>query len=158
MMIVRQRIQSPTVDQVFNQLTRSLMSATPTSNGTGRRQPFIQTSWVNDEYVLSVDLPGVRPDLVSVEVVGDRLRLVVGGDEFATDRSLRLHAQLDPSKITANHVDGRLTVRIGKIDAPEPRRIEVTHDEAIEAVASDEVAAHDVAAVDAADDSAEHSE
>jgi hypothetical protein len=40
-------------------------------------------------------------------------------------RSVRLGGRLDPDKVEASHVDGRLTVRIGTVDAPTARRIEV---------------------------------
>ena len=40
-------------------------------------------------------------------------------------RSLKLGGRLDPDKVHAHHVDGRLTVRIGTYDEPEPRRIQI---------------------------------
>lgn len=117
-MIVRQRYNTPSIDQQFEQLTRSLFD--------GRHSgPAMRGSWVDDEYVLTVDLPGVPADAVTVEVVGDQLHLAVEHDEVTFDRSLRLHNTLDGDKVSARHVDGRLTVRIGQIDKPAARRVEI---------------------------------
>ena len=46
-------------------------------------------------------------------------------DTMEWQRSLKLGGRLDPDKVHAHHVDGRLTVRIGTFDEPEPRRIAI---------------------------------
>jgi hypothetical protein len=40
-------------------------------------------------------------------------------------RTLRIGGSLDPEKVAARYVDGRLTVKIGKVDQPESRRVEI---------------------------------
>lgn len=143
-MIVRHRYPTNTFDRVFDrnfdtafeQLTNSLFS---------RRQfgPVVDGAWKDDQYVLTVDLPGVPADAVTVEVTGNVLELGVTTDQLQWSRSVTLGSRLDPEKVSANHVDGRLTVRVGTFDAPAARRIEIDTTPApaaIEAAADDEPA------------------
>lgn len=105
-------------DRTFDQLTSSLFEPR-------RRFPEAQASWDGDTLVLTVDLPGVSADAVSVEVAGRSLTLGAHTDSLEWSRSLQLGPSLDPSKITARHLDGRLTVRIGAVDEPEARSIAI---------------------------------
>ena len=121
-MIVRHR--SPmsfdrSFDRAFEQLTNSFFDS--------RRQPgpVVDGVWRDDEYVLTVDLPGVPADAVTVEVAGRTLSLGARTDQMEWQRTLKLGGRLDPEKVSANHVDGRLTVRIGTFDEPEARRIAI---------------------------------
>ena len=106
-------------DRAFEQLTSSFFDS--------RRPvgPTVDGSWSDDEYVLTIDLPGVPAEAVSVEVTGTSLMLSAATDTMEWQRSLQLGGRLDPEKIRAHHVDGRLTVRIGTYDEPEARRIEI---------------------------------
>lgn len=133
-MIVRQRPISPAfdLDRAFEQLTTSFFDQ--------RRPvgPVVDGTWSDDEYVLRVDLPGVPASAVDVSVTGTTLKIDVDHDGLAWQRSLRLGTALSPDKVSAHHVDGRLTVRIGKHDEPEARSIEIsTAAPAIEATSSD---------------------
>jgi HSP20 family protein len=128
-------------DRAFEQITNSFFDS--------RRQmgPVVEGTWKDDEYVLTADLPGVPADAVTVEVSGTTLILGAKTDSLEWQRTLRLGGRLDPEKVSANHVDGRLTVRIGTYDEPEARRIAIDTTPpaaAIEAT-SDEVAAEEVA-------------
>lgn len=105
-------------DRTFDQLTSSLFE-------TRRRFPDVEAAWDGDTLVLTVDLPGVPADSVSVEVAGRSLTLGAHTDNLEWSRSLQIGTSLDPAKITARHVDGRLTVRIGAVDAPETRSIAI---------------------------------
>jgi HSP20 family molecular chaperone IbpA len=122
-MIVRHRYPTPTVDRsfdrVFEQLTNSFFD---TRHQAG---PTVAGTWNDDAYVLTIDLPGVPADAVSVEVTGTTLLLGAATDTMQWQRSLELGGRLDPDKVTASHVDGRLTVRIGSFDEPEPRRVQI---------------------------------
>ena len=86
---------------------------------------MVDGAWDDDEYVLTVDLPGVPADAVSVEIAGSTLTLGATTDSFEWKRSLRLAGRLDAGKVHARHVDGRLTVRVGTIDEPEARKISI---------------------------------
>lgn len=121
-MIVRHRFPTAfdrNIDRAFEQLTSTFFE---TRRPAG---PVVDGAWRNDEYVLTVDLPGVPADAVSVELTGDTLLLEARTDDMHWQRTLRLGGRLDPEKIAAHHVDGRLTVRIGTYDAPEARKIAI---------------------------------
>lgn len=138
-MIVRHRFPTSTLDRgfdrsfdrVFEQLTSSLYDQ--------RRQvgPTVDGRWQDDRYVLTVDLPGIPADAVSVEVSGTTLTMSASTDSFQWQRSLSLGDHLDPDKIEARHVDGRLTLRIGTYDQPEPRRIAIDTTPAPAAIEAD---------------------
>lgn len=138
-MLVRHRTYTPTFDRTFDrafeQLTNSFFE---TRRADG---PVIDGAWIDDEYVLTVDLPGVPADAVSVEVTGAQLTVSVTTDSLDWKRSMRLGERLDPDKVGARHLDGRLTVRIGTVDEPEARTIAIdtsAPERAIEATSSDD--------------------
>ena len=136
-MIVRHRSLAPTFDRnfdrAFEQLTNSFFD---TRRTTG---PVLEGAWSGDDYVLSVDLPGVPASAVSVSVRAGTLTIAVDHDRLTWSRDLRLNGRLSPDKVDARHVDGRLTVHIGADDEPEARSIEVsTTAPAIEATSTDE--------------------
>ena len=144
-MIVRHRTAPTTFDANFNRAFDQL--ATSFFDNRRPTGPVVDGSWVDDEYVLTVDLPGVPASAVSVDVTGTTLTVAVDSDDLTWKRSLRLGGRLDPEKVAARHLDGRLTVTVGSYDAPEPRSIEIsttapaiesTDNEAIEASSSDD--------------------
>ena len=121
-MLVRHRTVNPfdrTIDRAFEQLTNSFYDTRRSPS------PVVDGGWDDDEYVLTVDLPGVPADAVSVEVAGTTLTLGATTDSFEWKRSLKLSGRLDPDKVQARHLDGRLTVRVGTIDEPQARRVAI---------------------------------
>ena len=136
-MLVRHRSVHPfdrTIDRAFEQLTNSFYDTRRSPS------PVVDGGWVDDEYVLTVDLPGVPADAVSVEIAGTTLTLGATTDSFEWKRSLKLSGRLDPDKVQARHLDGRLTVRVGTIDEPQARKVAIdttVPDVAIEAASSD---------------------
>ena len=128
------------LDQLFDRLP----------HGTGDR---IQSGWVpsvdfedrGDHYLVTADLPGVKPEDVEISLDGDvlhikgeRLAETDTGDEGgerryhraervygAFQRSFRLPADVDPDTVEAHGKNGVLHVRIGKHIATQPRRITV---------------------------------
>lgn len=106
-------------DRVFEQLTNSFYDTRRPSG------PTVDGHWQGDHYVITVDLPGVPADAVGVEVTGDVLSLAATTDTMQWQRTLRLDGRLDPEQVSAHHVDGRLTVRIGTYAEPEARRVEI---------------------------------
>lgn len=132
-MIVRHRT-SPALDldRAFEQLTNSFFDSRRTAG------PVVDGTWADGEYVLTVDLPGVPAQSVDVSVTGTTLTIDVATDEVTWKRSLRLGGRLDPDKVNARQVDGRLTVTIGSYDEPESRQISIdTSAPAIEATSTD---------------------
>jgi HSP20 family protein len=109
-------------DRAFDQLVGSFFERRPAG-------PVVDAAWQGDTYVLTVDLPGVPASNVAVEVSGTLLTLSAvtdhAGQHTEWRRSVRLGGRLDPEKVEASHVDGRLTVRIGSFDAPTARKVEI---------------------------------
>jgi HSP20 family protein len=93
-----------------------------------------------DAYLLEMDLPGVSPDSVQVEVAGDEL-LITGERKQAesTDkcylrverdfgqfqRRIRLTAAVEQSGIEAHFQDGVLRITVPKAECAKPRKIPV---------------------------------
>jgi HSP20 family protein len=107
------------VDRAFDQLVGSFFESRRAAG------PVVDASWQGGTYVLTVDLPGVPATAVDVSVAGTTLTLTVATDSLEWQRSVRLGGRLDPDKVEASHVDGRLTVRIGTVDAPTARKVEI---------------------------------
>jgi HSP20 family protein len=147
-MLVRHRTYTPpsftaqfdrSFDRTFEQLSNSFSETRRAVSG-----PAVDGAWTDDGYVLTVDLPGVPAGAVTVEVTGTTLSLGAKTDVLEWERSARLGGRLDPDKVSARHVDGRLTVRIGAVDEPAARMIsidttaaEAPADLVIEATSSD---------------------
>jgi HSP20 family protein len=93
----------------------------------------------DDAYVVELDLPGVNPGDVDVEVRENELR--VSGEIKEKERKgilrrqmrpvgqfehvVALTGEVDPDKVEATLSDGVLTVRLGKSEVGKPRRVEV---------------------------------
>jgi HSP20 family protein len=93
----------------------------------------------DDAYIVDIDLPNVKPQDVSLEMRGEELLLTgqfrqrehhgkvhrhnrpEGDFEYAVD----LPSDIDGNRIDATYDSGVLTVRIGKTQQAQPRRIEI---------------------------------
>jgi HSP20 family protein len=122
-MIVRHRTPASVIDRsfdrTFDQLTSSLFAPV-------RRGPEISAEWEGETLVLSVDLPGVAAEQVSVETSGRNLTIGAQTDKMQWTRSLQIGNSLDLDKIQAHHLNGQLTVRISAVDTPETRQIPIS--------------------------------
>lgn len=105
-------------DRTFEQLTQSFFEPF-------RRLPAVDSSSVDGSLVLSVDLPGVPSEAVNIEVAGRSLTIGVHTDELQWERTVQLGTSVDPEKVSARHVDGRLTVTVGAVDTPPTRTIAI---------------------------------
>jgi HSP20 family protein len=120
-----------------------------TSLGWGR-EPVETNDWcpeldieeVDDGYVLHVEMPGVKPEDISVDLDEDVLS--IDGkrefyDEKETDsfrrierrfgsfhRAVRLPGKVDAEAVRADYHDGLLTVTVPKAAEARPHRIEIT--------------------------------
>jgi HSP20 family protein len=106
-------------DRAFDQLVGSFLEPRRAAG------PVVDASWQGDTYVLTVDLPGVPASAVRVEVAGTTLTLGAQTDELRWERTVRLGERLDPERVEASHVDGRLTVRVGSVQTPAARTVEI---------------------------------
>lgn len=108
-------------DRTFQQLVAGLTA--PSARRTG---PVVRASSSDGTLTLTVDLPGVPAEAVGVEVTDRTLTLQAEHDGFRWSRSTRLGSQYDLDAVSANYVDGRLTVTVGPAPAPEARKIAVS--------------------------------
>ncbi len=124
-MLVRTRPYRPafaydrSFDRTFDQLTSSFFTNV-------KRSPVVDASWHDGSLVLAVDLPGTPSEQVGVAVSGRTLTLSVTGEASTWERSVRLGAALDAEQVSANYVDGRLTVTVAPAAQPAARTIEVS--------------------------------
>jgi HSP20 family protein len=103
--------------------------------------PALDVRETDDRFELSLDLPGIDPDAVSVSFE-DGMLTVSGKREFADEnkgetwhriergfgtfaRSVRLPRTADPDRIEATFDKGVLTVAVPKAEAAKARTIEV---------------------------------
>jgi HSP20 family protein len=93
----------------------------------------------DDAFIIELDLPGVRKENVSVDLMGNEL--LVKGDVQERERSGMLRRQsrrfgafehrvtvpgdVDPDSVTATLENGVLTVRLAKARSSQPRHIEI---------------------------------
>jgi HSP20 family protein len=101
--------------------------------------PLVDIEETDDAYVLEAELPGVKRDDVSIELVGNELMITGEIKERAHKGTVRrqarrtgrfeygvsLPAQVDPDKIEASLAEGVLTVRVPKSERAHRRRIEL---------------------------------
>jgi HSP20 family protein len=93
----------------------------------------------DDQFIVELDLPDVRPEDVDVELNDNHLR--VTGESRRRERSgiprrqtrrvgaleylITLPGEIDPDRVDASLSEGVLSVRVGKADASRARHIEV---------------------------------
>ena len=87
--------------------------------------PPMEVSTDEDGYAIRLEVPGIAPDDLSVEIHGQSLNLSGKreADEFA--RSFRLPEDADGEHATASCEHGILTVRVPKHANAKPRQITV---------------------------------
>jgi HSP20 family protein len=127
-MLVRTRPYRPTLayrpfDSSFDRIVQQLSGATLTQSA---RTPVVDAAWRDGDLVLTVDLPGVSAEQVGVAVSGRTLTLSATTERATWERNLTIGAALDAESVTAQHVDGRLTVTIGAAAKPAVRTVEIS--------------------------------
>ncbi len=105
--------------------------------------PSSEAASTPDDYEISVELPGVSDDDISVEVHDGRL--TIAGEKRSSQekkgknfyfsertygsfhRAFRLPEDADCEKVLASHKDGVLTVKVARLatSAPKPKKVEV---------------------------------
>jgi HSP20 family protein len=113
----------------------------------GTWAPLVDIEETDDAFVIEADVPGAKPEDVTVEVDDGELRIAGEIRERARTGIVRrqtrltgrfefrstLPRQVDPERIEASLAHGVLTVRAPKLAPARPRRIEITTGEAAKA-------------------------
>ena len=122
------------VDDAFNRFFGITRDANRVTGWT----PALDVHETEDEYVLYLDLPGVKQEDVSVElndtilsISGVRTPVELGNAQrverpygsFA--RTLTLPQGIDPDKIVAHYTDGVLELHVPKPEQQKPKKIEI---------------------------------
>lgn len=131
----------------FRELDRFTDQMVP---GRGLRPVPMEAVRRGDEFLVALDLPGVRPDDVDVTVERNvvtvratRRPLRSEGDEVIVDerpqgeftRQLFLGDNLDPAHLAAEYDRGVLVLRIPVSEESKPRRVQIgSHDQQREAI------------------------
>ncbi|WP_435348889.1 Hsp20/alpha crystallin family protein [Haloarchaeobius sp. HRN-SO-5] len=96
----------------------------------------------DDEFVVTVDLPGFERDDVDIEVTNHTLRIEAEREEAteeveeerylrhersheATHRSIRLPDEVDADNVTATMNNGVLTIALPRVESEESRKIDI---------------------------------
>lgn len=95
----------------------------------------------DDEFVVTVDLPGFERDDVEIEVTDHTLRIQAEHEEEieeeeaeylrqerrhkSTERSIRLPDEVDKEAVSARMKNGVLTITVPKLEVKEARKIEI---------------------------------
>lgn len=122
----------------FRELDRLTGSFAPA--GRGPRWMPMDLYRAGDEFVVDIDLPGVAPESIDLDVDGNLLTIQAerttgrpeGGRWLAQERpaggyrrQLTLNDGLDTEAISATYAHGVLTLRIPVAEAAKPRKIAV---------------------------------
>ena len=107
----------------------------------GRVAPSVDISEDDSEFIVTAELPGTRPEDVTVELEDDVLtirgekrsereekkekRRFVERSYGTFSRSFTLPANADPERVSAAFKDGVLTVHIGKRPETKPRVVDI---------------------------------
>ena len=87
--------------------------------------PAVSATWNDGTYVLTVDVPGVPEEALSVSVAGRTLIVDVATDILTWNERIRLPHVLDVEATTANYANGRLTVTVPAAPEAQPRKVEI---------------------------------
>lgn len=81
----------------------------------------VDVTTTDEAYTLSVELPGVKREDITLELTEDTL--AVRSERLTVRRTVP--ADVDREQITASVADGVLRVTLPRVAAPEPRQIEI---------------------------------
>ncbi len=112
------------------------------ANGTTKERAFHKTNILPpldvyenaDELLVVIDVPGISAGDLSIEVLGDSLKFTAEARtpgapgapvERVFERVIRLPANIDAERITAETKNGTVVLHMPKLEAAKPRKIPV---------------------------------
>lgn len=132
---------SSDMERMFDSLLGRTVGTILRTNGADKFAPTLDIAESPEAYMIHVDLPGVQPEDVKVEMHEGRL-LISGKRSTGTDqkdrnyhrvervsgsfsRMIALPSEVDNEKIDASYEHGVLTVVLPKALKQQPRKIEI---------------------------------
>jgi HSP20 family protein len=107
----------------------------------GGWSPRVELSDTDKEVVVRAELPGIDPKELEITVTGNTLTISGEKRESKKEerggvcyserhygsfrRSVELPSTADPERVTAEHANGVVTIRLGKVPGAEARRVPV---------------------------------
>ena len=89
----------------------------------GARYELTETE--NNDFQLTLPLPGFKRDEVSIEIENRTLSIVAKNSKHSISRSLDLLETIDTEAIGATLEDGILTIMLGRSELAKPRKIAI---------------------------------
>ena len=129
------------MEKVFDSLLGRTVGSVLRSNGSQKYVPSLDISETENDYQVSVDLPGVNPDDVKVEMHDGRLT-VSGAREVVKEekeknyhrierssgsftRAISIPNEVDVDKIDASYEHGVLHIVLPKTQKQQPKKIQI---------------------------------
>jgi HSP20 family molecular chaperone IbpA len=110
-------------DRTFAQLANLAFGGASVEGTFG---PRVAATWNDGAYVLTLDVPGIPEEALSVSVTGRILVLDVNTDELTWNQRIRLPQTVDVESTSATYANGRLTVTVPVAPEAQPRKVEIT--------------------------------
>src|SRR5262245_15158730 len=130
MLLTTTRTVWPTYRRSFDRrFDRTFAQLADLAFGAGAERSFgprLAASWNDGSYVLTLDVPGVPEEALSVSVTGRTLALDVNTDELTWNQQVRLPQTVDVESTSATYANGRLTVTVPGAPEAQPRKVEIT--------------------------------
>jgi HSP20 family protein len=130
------------MNDLFNAFTGTRRGFTDTLWSGAKLFPLLNVNEVNDHFVVTAEIPGMKTDDLEIKIEGDTLSLkgerkpYESGEnvsyhrrERATgtfQRSLTLPTRVDPEGVKATYKDGVLLVTLQKEKTAVPKQITIT--------------------------------
>jgi len=106
--------------ELFDDIWRS-----STGYGSGAFSPQSEIDETDSHYLVSIDLPGIKKDAISIELK-DSVLSVSGERKTAKfQRSFSLPSTVESERIEADYEDGVLRIAIPKAEEIKPRQIKI---------------------------------
>ncbi|UCG31863.1 MAG: Hsp20/alpha crystallin family protein [Phycisphaerales bacterium] len=131
------------IDRTFERFFRDPWGAVESGlSAFGPWGPAVDVSQTDTEVAVRAEIPGLDPKDLDITIQGNMLVLAGEKRESAEEkgkdfsysecrygsfrRTIELPSSIDPDKVTAEHKNGVITIRIEKSQAEQPKRINVT--------------------------------
>lgn len=132
---------STDIERMFDSLLGRTVGNALRSSESSKFVPHLDLAETANEYVISVDLPGVKPEDVKVEMEDGKLTISGKRETNVEDNSKNFHRvertrgsfsrvislprEVDEERVDAKYEQGVLHVTLPKVAEKQPRKIEI---------------------------------